>query len=123
MDREAVSDESKDLPVELMWPTPEGCMTGTGWLNVFAGTFFFMLGMAGGVFAGHDVNHPAARQGSTSVPPIFYLLPAGVSLFGLLLVRRLPLQHRLRLKESALHGCITECSDPSRSGLYLQECR
>lgn len=64
-------------------------------------------------------HQPSGRAAATSVPPILYLLAAGVSLLGLLLGSRRPLQRPLAIEGVAAHGCITECSDPSRSGFVL----
>lgn len=113
---ESVLDELRDLPAELRARTPRSVrMTGTGWLNVFAGAFFFLLGPAGIIYA----IEPARHDATSSLSLGFLILAGGVSFIGLLLVRRLPLQRHPAIDGIGARGCITECSGPSRSGHFL----
>jgi hypothetical protein len=56
-------DESNDIPSELVGPTPRSVrLSGTGWLNLLAATFFFALGVAGTIALVKKVLHDAATQ-------------------------------------------------------------
>jgi hypothetical protein len=60
---DSISGESKELPVELNLPTPRSVrLTGTGWTNVFAVTFFFLLGVALAAFMLDEFMHDRATQ-------------------------------------------------------------
>jgi len=109
-------DDLNDIPAELRARTPRSVrMTGTGWINVFAGIFFFLLGPAGVVYVLEDPRQDAKSPLSLGL----ILVAAGVSFFGFLLVRRLPLQRQLASEGVGARGCITECSGPARSGRIL----
>jgi hypothetical protein len=194
---DSLSDASKELPVELKMPTPRSVrLTGTGWTNVFAVTFFFLLGVAlaafilnkfmrdratqnvlqqngsqsssqvtrkwtqgrssgpyvsytfavdGTYYSGQseipkdiwkslqqydslpirylpqnpNVNKPVAWEVSIPSVLLSLLYPAFLAIFGLLIVRGLPLQRRLAVGGVGVRGCITECIGPSRSGFAL----
>jgi hypothetical protein len=186
MDQESALNQTSDLPVELMGPTPRKVrMTWVGWANVFLSAFFIIVGVAFGAALVKKVVHDTAVQdalrqggsdssgqvtsrlaatrwsgwkvsytfaangafysGKSNVPketwnrlrqndslpirflpsdpnvnhpagweePTFSLLwavviPAGMALVGLLLVRRIPFQRRLAVEGIAVRGCVTD---------------
>src|ERR1700749_1368476 len=60
---DSISDESKELPVELNIPAPRSVrLTGTGWTNIFAVTVFFLLGIALAAFILNKFLHDRATQ-------------------------------------------------------------
>ena len=62
-DRTSVSDQSEEIPAELAIPTPRRVtLTGTGWLNVFAATFFFLVGVGLGFDLVHRVMLDRAKH-------------------------------------------------------------
>jgi hypothetical protein len=62
-----------------------------------------------------DVNHPAPWEDSEPiVGPIF--IAGFFVLFGLMFMRRFPVQRRLAMEGIAIRGSITECWGPGRSG-------
>lgn len=199
MDRGVVSDESKDLPAELMGRIPRRVrLTGTGWLNVFAATLFSLLGFVfaaqivkavildtatqnelrqggressgvitgkwtggrslapsvsyafsvdGTIFNGKakvprdiwdslhqddslpirylpanpNINHPAGWEDSVNslLGAIFF--PAFLVFFGLMFVRRFPIQRRIAREGIAVRGCVSEreWKGPSKGQRYV----
>jgi hypothetical protein len=110
------SEEMNDLPVDLLGGAPRRPqLTSTGWTYLLAGSFFFMLGVAGAIYIFEKTvkETTAARWW----PAIF---PLWLAIFGVVLVRRFPLQHRLASEGIVARGSITEreWKGPSR-GPYV----
>lgn len=66
-----------------------------------------------------SMNRPATWEVSVYRVLFALFLPAFISVFGLLIIRRLPLQRRLAMEGIGVRGSITECVGPSRSGFTL----
>src|SRR5579863_2627939 len=63
MNLEFVSDESKELPAELITPAPRSVrLTGTGWTNIFGAAFFFLVGVGLAVFIVNKFMQDRATQ-------------------------------------------------------------
>lgn len=117
MSFEPASAETNDPPAELIGTTPRAPrLTGTGWLNLIAGSFFSLLGVAGAIY----IFEKSVTEAGTSRwwPSIF---PLWLVLFGGLLVRRFPLERRLAIDGILSLGCITgrEGEGPSRGPMIV----
>lgn len=66
-----------------------------------------------------SINRPTAWEVPGYSNMFLYLYPAFIVVFGLFIVRRLPLQRRLAAEGIGVRGCVTECVGPSRSGFSL----
>jgi len=100
----SASDETNDLPIELMSGTPRRPqLSSTGWTYLLAGSFFFMLGVAGAIY----VFEKTAME-TTATRWWLLAFPLFLAVFGVLLVRRFPLQHQLASEGTVASGCITE---------------
>lgn len=183
MNRDLASGTLKDVPAELMTPTPRKVrMTGTGWLNLIAAILFFGLGVgfaayvvknvirdvaASEALRGHggetlgqvtdiwpsrdrisysfsvdgvtftgtssdlptghskslhlgdplpiryipanpNVNHPAGWKSSPYALLRALWFPIFLMFFGLMFVRRFPLQRRLAMEGIPAQGCISK---------------
>ncbi len=93
-------------------------MTGTGWFNVFTALLFFFLGGTGAVYIIKNASGDSTTHFSI-LGPVF--LTVGLAFFGLLFVRRLPLQRRLAVEGIAVRGTITERESygPSKGRITL----
>jgi len=106
-----------DLPTELSGAKPRKAhLTGTGWTYALAGSFFVFLGVAGAIYIMQKTITEAPPRGWW---PIIY--PLGVLIFGVLLVRRFPLQHRLAIEGMVARASITEreWKGPSRGPIMV----
>lgn len=117
MSSEPASAETNDPPAEVMGTTPRAPrLTGTGWLNLIAGSFFSLLGVAGAIyFFGKSVTEAGASRWWLSIFPLWLVL------FGGLLVRRFPLERRLAIEGILSSGCVTgrKGEGPSRGPLIV----
>jgi hypothetical protein len=63
-----------------------------------------------------NINHPAAWEDAPYSDLGGLLIPIFFLAFGLMFVRRFPVQRRLATEGIAVKGCITECWGPGRNG-------
>ncbi len=106
MDCESSREDAEKFPAELIGAAPRSArLTGTGWLYALSGAFFFGLGFACAV---DFIIRPATLQTPTSSKLWPLIVSIGVMIFGLLLLKRFPLQRRLAIEGVLAHACITE---------------
>jgi len=106
MGYESAPNDSRELTAPTIGAPPRRVrLNGTGWLYALSGLFFFGLGVAGAV---DFILRPSTINTSASSKLWFFALAAGVSLFGLGLMRGLPLQRRLAIEGVVAQGCVTE---------------
>jgi len=117
MDLKPNQCDQTDLPAELTAGAPRRVhLTGTGWVNLLAGVFFFALGVAGAIYMIH-MGTKNARFPEWGL----FILPTGLLVFGVLFVRKFPLQHQLATEGFASRGCIREreWKGPSRGPIIV----
>jgi hypothetical protein len=112
-----LSNEMNDVPAELIGAKRRKVhLTRTGWTYALAGSFFVLLGVAGAIYIMQKTVPEAPPGGWWSI-----IYPLAVVIFGVLLVRRFPLQHRLANEGVAARACITEreWKGPSRGPIMV----
>lgn len=116
VDRE--HSDPNDLPAELIGAAPRNVrLTGTGLANALTGSIFFGAGVTGAIYMiGTAIIRPTESSKLWSL-----IFPIGLAIFGLLFVRRFPLQRRLAREGIAVRGCIAEneWNGPSRGQRYV----
>jgi hypothetical protein len=66
-----------------------------------------------------NINRPAAWEGATPSDLWILVFPAGMALFGLVLIGKIPLQRRLAVEGVAARGRIDDWHRRSRGGFVL----